>query len=195
MPDELLDVGDVVVQAERALGRRYHARVDPVGDVDLVVAQQRAHGVAQQRGMVAGHRGDDQHHRVVLHLVDGGRVVAEALETLQLAERLGQRHALDHRDLLIVRDGGVDAEFGFLVVLAEPMDQLVTGSHPLRAGQLRERTAVVIEHLRIGLREVAQRAEERALPFVDLIKHRSGDSRRDESHLSAVFPSRVAMPQ
>ncbi|KAG0936938.1 hypothetical protein G6F31_015664 [Rhizopus arrhizus] len=48
--DEFLDVGDVVVQAELTFAGRHHARIHPVGDVHAVVAQQGAHGIAQQAG-------------------------------------------------------------------------------------------------------------------------------------------------
>ncbi|KAG1543579.1 hypothetical protein G6F50_013971 [Rhizopus delemar] len=63
--DEFLDVGDVVVQAELTFAGRHHARIHPVGDVHAVVAQQGAHGIAQQRGVVTGQRGNQQHLRVV----------------------------------------------------------------------------------------------------------------------------------
>ena len=43
---------------------RHLAGVEPVGDVDVVVGQHVADGAAQQRGVVAGHRRDDQHLRV-----------------------------------------------------------------------------------------------------------------------------------
>jgi hypothetical protein len=170
--DECFDVGHVVVEIELAQFHRHHARVDPVGDVDLVVVQQGAHGVAQQRGVVAGQRRHHQHDRVVLHLFDGGRIVAETLEAFELAERLVQRHAFDHGDFVIVRHGAGDAEFGFLVFLAQPVHQLVAGGDALRAAELAQRATVVVEHARVGLREVAQRTEKRTLPFMELIKHR-----------------------
>ena len=45
--------------------------VDPVGDVDLVVLQQRTHCVAKQRGVVARQRGAHQHDRFGLEFGDG----------------------------------------------------------------------------------------------------------------------------
>jgi hypothetical protein len=45
-------------------------------------------GVAQQRGVVARQRCHDQHGGLALELVQRGRVVGEALEAAQLAERL-----------------------------------------------------------------------------------------------------------
>ena len=51
--DELAHVVDVIVEMKRAVEQRHHARVHPVGDVDVVIGQQRAHRIAQQRGVVA----------------------------------------------------------------------------------------------------------------------------------------------
>jgi hypothetical protein len=57
-------VVDVVVQA-KAPCAAHIAGVVPVGDVDVVVLQQRAHGLAQQRGEVARQRRHQQHRRLV----------------------------------------------------------------------------------------------------------------------------------
>ena len=40
-PDELHHVVDVIVEVERPGGQRHLARVDPVGDADVVIGQQR----------------------------------------------------------------------------------------------------------------------------------------------------------
>ena len=54
--DELFDVGDKVRKMKRTVGERHHARVDPIGDIDVVRWQQGAHGIAQERRVVAGQR-------------------------------------------------------------------------------------------------------------------------------------------
>ncbi len=46
---ELHQVGDVVVEAEPAGAERHVAGIVPVGDVDVVVGEQRAHRAAQER--------------------------------------------------------------------------------------------------------------------------------------------------
>ena len=51
--DELLHVIDIVIQVKLAFGERHQAGVFPVGDVDLVVFEHAAHGIAQQRCVVA----------------------------------------------------------------------------------------------------------------------------------------------
>ena len=72
----LVEEGDqmlgVILQAEPAVAERNVARVVPVGDVDVVVLQQRLHGAAQQRREMAGHRGHQQQARLLrrIHLLE-----------------------------------------------------------------------------------------------------------------------------
>ena len=55
---------DVVVDAEAARLDRHVARIGPVGDVDVVVPEQRLDRAAQQRGEMARQRRDHQHARL-----------------------------------------------------------------------------------------------------------------------------------
>ena len=137
--DELLHVADVVVQVEFALLQRHHAGVLPVGDVDLVVLEHGADGVAQQRGVVARQRRDDQHRRLALEAGQRGRVIGEALEAAQFAERLVDFDALVDRHVGAVDVHGVDAELGLFVVLPQPVHQVVAGRHALGERVLAER--------------------------------------------------------
>ena len=79
---ELDDVVDDLVQPERAVLEADVAGVVPVGDVDVVVGQQRADGVGEQGREVPGQRGDEQHARLRRRAV--GQVLGEAQ---QRAER------------------------------------------------------------------------------------------------------------
>ena len=65
-----------------------------------------------------------------------------------------------------------DVELGLFIILAEAMDQLIAGGHALGAGHLRERVAAISECVGTGLGEIADRAQQRALPFMYLVKHR-----------------------
>ena len=170
MADELLDVGHVVVEVERALAHRHHARVDPVGDVDLVVAQQRLDRVAQQGAVVARQRRDQQHRRVVLEVGDVVGVVGETLEAQQPAEWFVDHHALDHRVFAAVDLDAVDAERGLLVILADPVHQFVAGRKARGAGHGRQPTAGGGEHLRAGVGPVSHRGHPCAAEFVHLIE-------------------------
>ena len=169
--DEFLDIAHVVVEMERPVAGWHHARVDPVGDEHLVVVQQGTHGVTQQGGVMSRQRRHHQHDGIVLQLLDGGRIVAEALEALQLAERLVQHHALDDGDFLAMRIDLRQVEGGLLVFLAQPVQQLIAGGQALCPRNMRQRTGEVAEHLGAGVSIVAQRAEDGALPLVDLVKH------------------------
>ena len=90
---ELDDVVDIVVEVEIALGQRHLARVDPVGDVHVVVGQQRLDRAAEQGGEMAAHGRHDQNLGVAPR-----RVPAEMQE---LPEWLAQQ------DLFVDRDGFV----------------------------------------------------------------------------------------
>ena len=73
---------DVVVEIEAALRNRHHARVDPLGDVDVVVGQEALDGAAQQRRVMPRHRRDDEQAR----LRTARQVLEGALEMQQAAE-------------------------------------------------------------------------------------------------------------
>ncbi len=171
MADEFLDVVDVVRQVEGAFLDRHHARVDPVGDVDLVVLQQRAHGVAQQRGVVARQRRGHQYHRLVLEQLDGLGVVGIALEAQQLAEGLFQHGLLDDGDVAPVGAHRLDIERRFFVFLAEPVQQFVAGGQAGCARYQRHRAERVGEGLGGRLGPRGQRVQDRALELMQLIEH------------------------
>mmetsp|Transcript_21997 Transcript_21997/g.86429 ORF Transcript_21997/g.86429 Transcript_21997/m.86429 type:complete len:349 (-) Transcript_21997:1067-2113(-) len=129
--DELLHVMDVVVQVEGAHLQRHHAGIGPVGDVDLVVAQQLLDGFTQQRAVMAGQRGHHEHGGLVLHLGEHRRIVGVALEAQQPAEGLLERHELLHRDVHAVDLDRPDLELGLLVVLGEAVHQVQPGGQAL----------------------------------------------------------------
>ena len=110
------DVVDVVVEAEGAVGERDVAGIVPVGDVDVVVGEQRPDRVAQQRGEMAGQRRDDQHAR--LRALD---VLAEAQ---QRAERRLQDASSRHGDLAVADRDRPDAVGRAVVGQAGAREQL-----------------------------------------------------------------------
>ena len=80
MADELLHVVDVIVEVKRTFRQRHTAGVFPVSDVDLVVFQHGFHGVTQQRGVVAGQRGHDQHSGLTFKFAERVDIVGKTLE-------------------------------------------------------------------------------------------------------------------
>ncbi|KAG1255864.1 hypothetical protein G6F65_016564 [Rhizopus arrhizus] len=169
--DEFLDVGDVVVQAELTFAGRHHARIHPVGAVHAVVAQQGAHGIAQQGGVVAGQRRDHQHERLVEHGVQLVGFIAVALEAQQLAERLAHFLVHDNRHALAIDVDFVDAPLGLLVILADAMEQLVDRGQAIGTRHLRPPVARVGEEFGVGLGLVHPGGEQVAGQFVQLIEH------------------------
>ena len=94
--NELDDVIDKIVEVEAAHGERDITRVDPVGDVDIMVGQHRLDGAAQQRRVVTRHRRHDQYLGVVALAGQRGLV---ALEVQQTAKRCRGHDLLAHRHL------------------------------------------------------------------------------------------------
>ena len=94
MTNELLHIVDVVVEVEFTVFQGHQTRVLPIGNVDLMVTQHGANGVAQQSCVVARQRRDDQHGGLVLQLGQGFGVVRVALETQQFTERFFDLDAL-----------------------------------------------------------------------------------------------------
>ncbi|CFP63047.1 Uncharacterised protein [Bordetella pertussis] len=165
---ECLDVADVVVQMERAGVLRHHARIDPVGDIDVVSRQQRPHGIAQQRGMMARQRGHQQHA-----WIGAARRTADiALEVHQPAERLVEHDGFDHGDAFALDLGGGQIPGRFLVFLADAVHQLAAGGELARHGHIGQRAVRMGEKLGTGVGERRQGTQERPLHFVQLIQHR-----------------------
>lgn len=182
--DELLHVVDVVVEVELAFGHGHEACVLPVGDVDLVVLQHGAHGVAQQRGVVARERRNDQHHGLALERLEDVRLVGEALEAAQFAEGLVELDRFLDHDVFAVDLHGLDVELGLLVVLAQPIEQVVARGHALGHGQLAPDGALAVE-LGDRLREVRERLHQGTLGFVELVEHRWSWSGMLQCNISA----------
>src|ERR1700704_5485027 len=74
---------DVIVEIEAALPDRDYFRVDPFGDVDVVIGQKAFDRAAQQRRIMARHRRDDEQAR----LRTARQMLEGALEMQQPAER------------------------------------------------------------------------------------------------------------
>jgi hypothetical protein len=154
--NELLHVVDVVIQVEFAFGQRHQAGVFPVGDVDLVVLEHGAHGVAQQRGVVPGKRRHHQHHWLVLGLGQRGGVVGKAFETAQFAKGLVQLHPFMDGHAHAVHFHTGDVKGGLFVVLAQPVQQVVPRRNTLCHWDLVEWRQGVAEQFGRGLRKVSK---------------------------------------
>jgi hypothetical protein len=158
--NEFLHVIDVVVQVELTVRHRHQARILPVGDVDLVVLEHGAHGVAQQRGVVARKRCHDQHGRLALEPGQRGGIIRETLEAAQLAERLVDFDTFVNGHVDPIHIDGADAELGFLVVLAQTVHQGVAGGDALGHGGLAEQAQRVAVELGGSLGQVRKRFHE-----------------------------------
>jgi hypothetical protein len=96
-----------VVQAEGAGGNGDLARVDPIGDVDVVPGQQQLERAPEPGGEVAGQGRDHQHARARV-----GHVLGEAPER---AEGRGEHDLLPHLDRTVADARAGEAEWRLLV--------------------------------------------------------------------------------
>ena len=120
--DEIDQMLSVVGEAEGAFLQLDVARVDPVGDENLVILEEGADGAAQQRREMARHRRHQQDFGVV-----GG---AFPLEVQQLAKGRAGRPPLRDRSPLAARLDAVDAVVRPRMGEAGERHQLVIGGHP-----------------------------------------------------------------
>ncbi|MHC2576130.1 hypothetical protein ACVI1J_002156 [Bradyrhizobium diazoefficiens] len=122
LAEEVDEMISVVVEPEAALAARNVARIVPVGDVDVVVLEQRLHGAAQQRREMAGHRRHQQHARLLGH--------ALLLEVQQRAERGCVGDLLGDGDLTVAYHDAVDAVGRAMVGEGGARDQLQRRRQP-----------------------------------------------------------------
>ena len=177
VPNELLHVVHVVVEVKVAFFHWHQAGVFPIGDVHLVVFQQRAHGVAQQRGVVARQRCHQKHHRLHFELGQGGGVIRKALEAAQLAKRLVDLYAFVDGYGHAIHAHGRNTEGGLLVVLAQAVQQIVAGGNALRKRGLAQRRQRCAVELGGGLRKIGKRLHQGTLGFVDVVQHGGADKK------------------
>ncbi|MNV80769.1 hypothetical protein D3C71_1743930 [compost metagenome] len=122
---------------------------------------------------MAGQRRHDQRSRLPLHGGEGGWIVRKALETAQFAKWLGQLHTLVHRNVVVASGDGVDVECGFLVILAQAVEQVKARRSALDSGGLTDRPQGIAQHLGCGVRVFGKRLHQGALGFVELVQHQN----------------------
>ena len=163
-------VVDIIVEIETAFRQRHHAGIDPVGDIDVVIGQERFHRAAQQRGEMARHRRDDEQPR----LRPARRVLEDALEMDELAERpLPHRREL-HRHALAADQRRGDAPFRPAIAARRALEQFGRrGDRFAEGGEGQRIDRVLVEQPR-GVGPGACRIERRVAHLVEPIQRRGG---------------------
>ena len=162
------DVVDVVVEIEAAFRHRHRAGVAPIGDVDVVVGQKRFHRAAQQRGVMARHRRDDQQFR----LRPARHVRKGALEMQQPAERPLPDGVDMHRHLAAADGRRLDAPFRPAVAARRALEQFRRRGHRLAVGGVGERIGRIFEEQPRGVGEGARRIERGVAHLVEPVQRR-----------------------
>ncbi len=161
-------VVDIVVEIERALRQRHHARIDPVGNVDVVIGQKGFDRAAQQRRVVARHRRDDQK----LRLRTLRRVLERALEAHELAERpFPDGRDIDRHALAADQCRG-DAPFRLAVAARRALEQFAGRGDGFAVSRKRQRIDRILEEQSRGIGHGARRVQRRVAHFVEPIEWR-----------------------
>ena len=172
-PDEVHHVVDIVVEREVGRDHRHLARVAPVGDVDVVVGQERLDGAAQQRREVAGHRRDQQHLRPEpgVRPAPGIGPVRRAAEMHEVAPGAAFDDVLGDLHRLPVDDGVVVPELGFAEDARRVLETVEAGDRDAAHRRLPQRIERPVDQGESAMRQHAHRCQAGALHFVKMIKH------------------------
>ena len=161
------DVVDIVVEIEEPLGERDHARIDPVGDVDVGMRQHGLDRAAQQRGVVARHGRDDQELAPSCDLTLG----IHALEALEGAERTAPDGALADGMGLAVDPGLGDPELGLGIAARRALEQFGGGGDRARQRRPGERVDGVAPRELGGVGHGAERRQRGVVHLVHEVVH------------------------
>ena len=178
--EKLDQVRGVAVETERAVGQRHVARIVPVGNIDVMLGEHRAHRGAQQSREMARQRRDQQNARLLLFDV--------LLEMPQGGKRRHQSRLFGHRDFAVADHDAVDAVF------RPRMGEPDAGDHLIGGGKIaqtrRPRRTVEPRPNRLGRHagELAHRIHDVRLRLIGLIKHSiPGRPRQAANHRLAGF--------
>jgi hypothetical protein len=159
---------DVIVEIEAAVRQRHHARVDPLGEVDVMVGQKALDGAAQQCRIMPRHRRHDEEAR----LRPARRMLERTLEMQQAAEGPlpGDRDV--HRDVATAHHGGVDIPLGLAVAPRRALEQFEARGHGLAELGVSPRVGRVLEEQPRGIGKGAGGIEGGLAHFVEPIRRR-----------------------
>ncbi|GAA0266383.1 hypothetical protein GCM10008965_38060 [Methylorubrum aminovorans] len=148
---------DVVIETKPAGARRHLTGIDPVGDEDLMAVEEDLDSAAQQRGVVARHRRDDQKLRLGLQL--RGRLA----EGDDAAERALPDDPLRHAE----PEGGLGVDAG------GALEHLAAGSDGAALRGVEEGIEGILAGQPGGFRRQAHRCEHEMASLVKRVQHAS----------------------
>ena len=158
-------VRNVVFQIEGAAGQRHRARVEPIGDVDVVLGQQRLDRAAQKRGVMTRHWRDNENRW--MHLI--GRT----FEMDESAKRLGEHRDFPDRHSVTVDRGDGKAKSRFPEPPRRALEQFRPGGDGAAEARVRGRTEWILKGVRCGFRQHACRKQSRVLHVIETVKQNS----------------------
>ena len=177
------DVIDVIIEIETALGQWNHPCIGPVGDVHLMGRQEGLDRSAQQRRIMAGHRGNDQ--QPGLRYAQRARQLA--IEVQHAAERLFPYHPDFDRGANAADFGVGNTPFRFAVAPRGALEQFAGRRNGFTEFGVRPRIERILKQDLGGVRDGARRIERRLRHFVHPV-HRRGKCRTAFGHQRRCAP-------
>ena len=170
---------DEVVEIEPAIKERDIARIHPIGEVDVVVAQHGLDGAAQQGREVARQRGDDQHCRLVAAFF--------LAEVQQVAKRMRGHDLLGDADLCIIERDAADPEIGPVVRQAGVGQQLHRRRRASHERKILDQRPWLGQNAAQEFRHKTDWGEHIALCLIGVVKHiSSSDTAPELANLQTV---------
>ena len=158
------EVVDVIVEIEMALGERHHARIGPIGDVDVVRPHELLDRATQQGCVVTGHRRNNEQLR--LRTAQPGR---GALEMDELTERTLPDYILGDGDLLALDHRLGQSKGRFAVAPRHALEQFGGGGQIASEIRVAQRIERVLEGERGCVGDGSSGRERHVHPLVDLV--------------------------
>ncbi|MFO1033605.1 MAG: hypothetical protein U1E15_05840 [Hyphomicrobiales bacterium] len=157
------DIVGVVIEVEGACGQRHAAGIGPIGNINVMVREHGFHGVAQQRGIVAGHGGDDQQLGLAVDLL-----LAEMQES---AEGHLPDHLFMDADGLALHVHFGDVEMRLAIAAGEALPEMQRGdSRPAENG-LREGISAVFPEGGTRLQRRTPGCHGSVVHFIEMVEH------------------------
>ncbi len=164
MNEHLAQVDDVIVEIEGSERQGNHARVGPIGDVDVAMGQERLDRAAKQGRVMARHRRDDQELRLTRA---AGEIRSGEME--KIAERFRPDDLLEDRIDDAV-DGKVVEPKGWLAVAArQTLEQFGPRRDVLPQRRVGERVPGIAEDQMRRVRHGSRRRQSGVSHLIELV--------------------------
>ena len=152
---------DIIIQIETARRHRHKAGVDPIGDIDFMGLDEGFDRAAQQRGVMARHRRDNQQFGLA-HTV----AVDHPVKMDQIAKGILPHDMLGHGNAHTVDLCGRQIECGLAIATRRALEQFASGGERAANSRFSGKIGRIIQHPPAGLCHRTRGTNQRMGSFV-----------------------------